>query len=423
MIAGPSAYISHANEDAAVAYDLCRHLERAGIPCWIAPRDVTPGQDYASEIVVGIESCSAFVLVLSAAANRSPFVRREVERAASKGKAMFPVRIEDVLPERALEFFVSSSHWIDAATEPRDAQWARIARAIKGEREGPGGDGDEQWRQAARGSPAWRKPSVAAIGVLGAALLAGLWLMSAGDGDKARDSPPGPTGADTGGTSSAAPSAPASTPPPSPALATATSAAAAEPCPERYSTSPDLPSPFTCVCSVEAAHDGTVWGSDIYTSDSHLCRAARHAGAIPAGGGTVTVERVPGRDLYPGTRRHGVATHDYGHFPESIHFAGTAQPPTPEPCPQRLSVNPDLETPFSCVCSGGDVSSGTVWGTDIYTADSSICRAALHAGKLTAAGGQVTIDYLDGRDGYAGSRRNGVGTHDYGPYAASIAFR
>jgi len=141
MIAGPSAFISHADEDAVIAHDLCRHLERAGVPCWIAPRDVTPGQDYASEIVVGIESCSTFVLVLSAAANRSAFVRREVERAASKGKPMFPVRIEDVLPERALEFFVSSSHWIDAAEEPRDVQWERIARAIQGERERPGGDG------------------------------------------------------------------------------------------------------------------------------------------------------------------------------------------------------------------------------------------------------------------------------------------
>ena len=132
MIAAPTAFISHADEDIAVAEDLCRHLERAGVQCWIAPRDVTPGQDYASEIVVGIETCSAFVLLLSAHANLSPFVRREVERAASKGKAMFPVRIEDVQPARALEFFVSSSQWLEARDEPRDAQWARLARTMAG---------------------------------------------------------------------------------------------------------------------------------------------------------------------------------------------------------------------------------------------------------------------------------------------------
>ena len=51
------AFISHAAEEAAVADELCRFLEQKGIGCWIAPRDVAPGSDYASEIVDGIERC------------------------------------------------------------------------------------------------------------------------------------------------------------------------------------------------------------------------------------------------------------------------------------------------------------------------------------------------------------------------------
>ena len=58
-----TAFISHASEDAAVAYELCSHLEQAGVACWIAPRDVTPGNDYGSEIIHGIEACPVFVLL------------------------------------------------------------------------------------------------------------------------------------------------------------------------------------------------------------------------------------------------------------------------------------------------------------------------------------------------------------------------
>ncbi|MEM7192030.1 MAG: TIR domain-containing protein, partial [Pseudomonadota bacterium] len=81
--------------------------------CWIAPRDVTPGRAYGSEIVKGIESARCFVLVLSASSNESQFVALEVERAVSKTKRIFPIRIEPVQPSPGLEFFISSTHWID----------------------------------------------------------------------------------------------------------------------------------------------------------------------------------------------------------------------------------------------------------------------------------------------------------------------
>lgn len=47
----PTVFISYASQDAAVAKAACRALEQAGVACWIAPRDVTPGTFYADEIV------------------------------------------------------------------------------------------------------------------------------------------------------------------------------------------------------------------------------------------------------------------------------------------------------------------------------------------------------------------------------------
>ena len=68
-------------------------------------------------------------------------------------------------------------------------------------------------------------------------------------------------------------------------------------------------------------------------------------------------------------------------------------------------------------------SSGAVWGTDVYTDDSDLCRAALHAGAIGHDGGPITVARSEGRAYYVGSSRNGVASNDYGSYDASIAFK
>jgi hypothetical protein len=197
-----------------------------------------------------------------------------------------------------------------------------------------------------------------------------------------------------------------------------------EPCPMRLSINRDLPTPFTCICSPENMLDGSVWGTDQYTDDSSLCRAARHAGVITADGGAVTVERGVGRALYIGSSRNGIRSSDYGAYSHSIRFAGAARPgPGPEPCPTRLSINRELPTPFSCICSPETMQDGAVWGTDAYTDDSSLCRAARHAGVIAADGGPVTVVREAGRALYVGSSRNGIRSSDYGAYSHSIRFQ
>src|ERR1700689_1468812 len=78
------AFISYASEDKSVADTVCHALENAGIPCWIAPRDVAPGASYASEIVRGVDGGSVMGPPLSAHAAFSPHVLRELERCTSK---------------------------------------------------------------------------------------------------------------------------------------------------------------------------------------------------------------------------------------------------------------------------------------------------------------------------------------------------
>jgi hypothetical protein len=65
---------------------------------------------------------------------------------------------------------------------------------------------------------------------------------------------------------------------------------------------------LTCGCSAADTEYGTVWGSGVYTSDSAICKAARHAGAIGASGGEVTLVMRAGRTSYSGSDRNGVST-------------------------------------------------------------------------------------------------------------------
>jgi hypothetical protein len=75
---------------------------------------------------------------------------------------------------------------------------------------------------------------------------------------------------------------------------------------------------------------------------------------------------------------------------------------------------------FTCPASG---TAGSVWGTDTYTHDSSICTAAVHAGSITlAAGGDVTIRMAAGEASYTGSMRNGITSNDYGTWSCSYVF-
>ena len=124
-------FISHASNDRVTADRIRELLEARGLACWIAPRDIQPGKDYAEEIIRGIENASAVVLILSENANMSTFVKKEIERAVSKAKAVFPVRIREVFPSPGLELFISSSHWVDAWQSPMDAKIDQLANSIR----------------------------------------------------------------------------------------------------------------------------------------------------------------------------------------------------------------------------------------------------------------------------------------------------
>ena len=125
-----SVFICHSSQDKQVADAACAALEAQRISCWIAPRDILAGEEYGKSIVDALASCRIVLLVFSAHANGSPQVRREIERAVSKGKIIVPFRIEDVLPSDAMEFALSNTHWLDALTPPMERYLLQLCDTI-----------------------------------------------------------------------------------------------------------------------------------------------------------------------------------------------------------------------------------------------------------------------------------------------------
>jgi TIR domain len=125
-VARRDVFVSYSQSDRDAALELVSSVESHGIECWVAPRDIAPAADWAEEIIDAITVARVMVLVFSASANASPQVRREVERAVHKGVTVLPVRIEDVLPAKSLEYFLSTQHWLDAFPAPRAPHYARL---------------------------------------------------------------------------------------------------------------------------------------------------------------------------------------------------------------------------------------------------------------------------------------------------------
>jgi serine/threonine-protein kinase len=123
-------FISHAGDDANVAVEVCALLEKRGLKCWMAPRDVAAGSVWDEAILDAIETSRVFLLILSKSANDSQYVKNEVNRAFSQRKPIVTFRLEDVAPGRSLELYLARHHWTDAFPPPMGARVERLATSI-----------------------------------------------------------------------------------------------------------------------------------------------------------------------------------------------------------------------------------------------------------------------------------------------------
>lgn len=133
-MAKAKVFISYASQDKAVADAVVAALERAGITCWIAPRDMIAGAFYADAIVHAIDSASSLVLILSKDGTHSHHVLRELERAASRRRAVITLKIDTKPMPAAFEYFLNTSQWLDASGGHPERQFPKLIEALRGVR-------------------------------------------------------------------------------------------------------------------------------------------------------------------------------------------------------------------------------------------------------------------------------------------------
>jgi hypothetical protein len=170
---------------------------------------------------------------------------------------------------------------------------------------------------------------------------------------------------------------------------------------------------------------GSIWGTDVYTSDSYLAMAAVHAGVLKNGQkGIVKVTILPGQDSYEGSTKNGVTSMPWGNWGvsfkvERVFRFGSRRPANVLPDPGTLAERRgDTGKVFYYEVTGSDT--GNVWGTDTYTDDSTLAMATVHAGVLkNGQKGVVKVTMLPGQASYEGSTKNGVTTQGYGEWGGS----
>src|SRR6202158_1738182 len=124
-------FISYSSKDKTTADAVVATLESREVRCWVAPRDILPGVEYAEALVDALHGSRLMVLVFSSDSNQSHHVLREVERAVSQGIPILPLRIENVPPCRAMEYYISSRPWLDALNPPLERPLDHLAGAAQ----------------------------------------------------------------------------------------------------------------------------------------------------------------------------------------------------------------------------------------------------------------------------------------------------
>ncbi len=108
-------FISHSSADREVAGKVCELLEQRGVTCWIAPRDITAGSEWAAAISEAIAQASIFLLIYSGNSAKSTQVPKEMNLAEKRGAVIVPYKIDNTELVGAFDYFLTGSHWINAS--------------------------------------------------------------------------------------------------------------------------------------------------------------------------------------------------------------------------------------------------------------------------------------------------------------------
>lgn len=123
-------FISYEKHDAATATALCSFLEGDGVACWIAPRDIDAGEDYAGQIVRAVKDSKALVVICSDFTRNSGHVLNEVSIAFDQKVQIIPYSLGLVQLGDSLDYYLAAIHRI-VSTENQLNDFNRIKETVE----------------------------------------------------------------------------------------------------------------------------------------------------------------------------------------------------------------------------------------------------------------------------------------------------
>jgi hypothetical protein len=124
-------FISHAREDKKIADAICGKLESANVRCWIAPRNISPGEDWTKAIRQAISSARVVILVFSENSNAAPHLGREIACAFYAGRIIIPFRLGNARPRRDFLFYLGDARWFESVDPPGEQNLEALTSCIK----------------------------------------------------------------------------------------------------------------------------------------------------------------------------------------------------------------------------------------------------------------------------------------------------
>ncbi|MBR4782118.1 MAG: TIR domain-containing protein [Lachnospiraceae bacterium] len=114
-------FISHSSKDKEIAEKVLNYFEERGLSCWIAPRDIVPGTEWAAAINAAITASKVFLIIYTANSAGSSQVSREISLAETKpGVFVVPYKTDDTPLVGSFEYYLVGSHFISADYAKKD---------------------------------------------------------------------------------------------------------------------------------------------------------------------------------------------------------------------------------------------------------------------------------------------------------------
>lgn len=127
----PDVFISYSTKNTDIMETVVNHLEKNGIKCWFAPRDIAPSQEWVPAIQEALRVTKIFVLIYTEDSNASKQVMNEVALAFNAEKIILPFCLTEEKMNYELEYYLTRVHWLNAVSVPLEESLEELRKYVE----------------------------------------------------------------------------------------------------------------------------------------------------------------------------------------------------------------------------------------------------------------------------------------------------